>query len=195
MSLERKALVFASANEHKVIEVSAKMGGFPLLGLKDIGCVEEIPETAETIEGNAAMKARYVHERYGVDCFADDTGLLVDALKGAPGVYSARYAGPEKDAQANRQLLLKNLSTEVNRKAHFKTVICLIWKGQEYFFEGKVEGHILREERGQGGFGYDSIFVASSNSRSFAMMTTEEKNILSHRGLALKKLETFLKGG
>lgn len=188
-----RELVFASANQHKVEEVSKKLDGYPLKGLKDIGCWEEIPETADTIEGNAAMKARYVFEKFGVDCFADDTGLLVDALNGAPGVQSAYYAGPQKDASMNRALLLQTMGSELHRGAHFKTVICLIIAGKEYFFEGIVNGHIAREERGVGGFGYDSIFVPSGNSRTFAMMSVEEKNILSHRGLALKQLLAFLK--
>lgn len=188
-----KKLVFASANEHKVMEVSKKMEGFPLIGLKDIGCFEEIPETSNTIKGNAAMKARYVFNKYGVDCFADDTGLLVDSLDGAPGVQSAYYGGPQKDASLNRKLLLKNLENDLNRRAQFQTVICLILSGREYFFEGNIVGRISREERGNAGFGYDSIFIPEGNSRSFAMMTIEEKNILSHRGVALKRLLSFLR--
>lgn len=187
-----KRLVFASANPHKVEEVSQKLGGIPLSGLKDIGCWEDIPETADTLEGNAEMKARYVYDKYGTDCFADDTGLEIECLDGAPGVYSARFAGPGRDSAANRALVLERMKPELNRRARFRTVICLIWDGKTYFFEGTVQGKIERLERGTGGFGYDSIFTPDTNSRTFAQMSLEEKGILSHRGRALEKLRAFL---
>ena len=185
-------LVFASGNPHKVEEVSHKLGGYPLLGLNDIGCVEEIPETADTLEGNAKMKARYVFEKYGKDCFADDTGLEVVALHGQPGVLSARFAGDHKSNEDNKKKLLELMEHHLDRRARFRTVICLIQGGKETLFEGIVEGHILRAEKGTMGFGYDGLFVPVANSRSFAQMTTEEKNILSHRGIAISLLKEYL---
>jgi XTP/dITP diphosphohydrolase len=187
-----RLLVFASANKNKIEEVSHKLGGLPIRGLADIGCHEEIPETADTIEGNAIMKARYVWEKYKVNCFADDTGLEVEALGGKPGVYSARFAGEQKDSKANRHKVLELMKGELNRRARFKTVICLIIDGEETLIEGIAEGHITREERGDMGFGYDSIFCPMDQSRSFAQMTIEEKNILSHRGKALTTLKKIL---
>lgn len=185
-------LVFASANPNKVIEVSKKLGGIKLLSLKDINCDEEIPETADTIEGNAQMKARYIYEKYGYNCFADDTGLEVMALNGKPGVLSARYSGESKNEKANRNKVLLELSDSLERRARFKTVICLIIDGQETLIEGIVEGHIERSERGDGGFGYDSIFTPINSSRTFAQMSIDEKNIISHRGLAISKLKKIL---
>jgi len=187
-----KTLVFASANKNKIEEVSHKLGGMPIKGLADIGCTEEIPETADTIEGNAIMKARYVWEKYQVNCFADDTGLEVEALGGRPGVLSARFAGEQKDSTANRHLVLDLMKDELNRCARFKTVICLIIDGKEMLIEGIANGHITREERGELGFGYDSIFCPTTQSRSFAQMSIEEKNILSHRGKALTTLKKIL---
>ena len=185
-------LVFASANPNKVAEVAAKLGGIPLKGLKDIDCTEDIPETAQTLEGNAAMKARYIWEKYQVNCFADDTGLEIEALGGEPGVFSARYAGSDRNESNNRALVLQKMQSELNRNARFRTVICLILEGKEYYFEGIVKGKIERYERGSGGFGYDALFTPEGNSRTFAQMSLEEKGILSHRGLAIEKLKFFL---
>lgn len=186
-------LVFATANPNKVIEVEKKLGGaISLRGLKDINCLEEIPETQHTIEGNAIQKARYVAEKYGVDCFADDTGLEVETLDNAPGVLSARYAGDQKNPSDNMDLLLKNLQGKPNRKARFRTVICLIRGNEEVLFEGIVEGHIIDERRGGEGFGYDPVFVPENETRTFAEMTLDEKNVISHRGRAIKKLREFL---
>ncbi|MFN6379423.1 MAG: RdgB/HAM1 family non-canonical purine NTP pyrophosphatase [Flavobacteriales bacterium] len=187
-----KKIVFASANAHKIEEVSHKLGGLPLLGLKDINCNDDIPETASTLEGNAILKARYIWERYKIPVFADDTGLEIAALNNEPGVYSARYAGNQKDSAANRKLVLDKMQKEVFRTARFRTVICYIQDGQEFLFEGIVEGHILREERGTQGFGYDSIFIPKDNSRTFAQMSIEEKSLLSHRAKALEKFKRFL---
>lgn len=186
-------LVFATANENKVMEVEKKLGGaIPLRGLKDIGCFEEVPETSPTIEGNAIQKARYVAEKYGVDCFADDTGLEVEALNNEPGVYSARYAGDQKNPSDNIDLLLKKLDGISNRKARFRTVICLIQGGKESIFEGIVEGEIIHERRGGEGFGYDPVFVPEHQPRTFAEMSLDEKNVISHRGRAIAKLRAYL---
>jgi XTP/dITP diphosphohydrolase len=190
----KNKLVFASANSNKVEEVSMKLGGIKLLGLKEIGCIEEVPETSDTLEGNARQKAWYVYDKFGHDCFADDTGLEVLALDGKPGVHSARYAGEQRSNEDNRKKLLEDMSNELDRRARFRTVICLIIGGKETMFEGIVDGKILREEKGKGGFGYDSLFVPLDNSRSFAEMTIEEKNILSHRGKAIGSLRRFLEG-
>ena len=187
-------LVFASANKNKVLEVSRKLrGNVTLLGLSDIGCTDEIPETNPTIEGNARQKARYIFDHYHVDCFADDTGLEVFELNSEPGVLSARYAGAQRSDSDNIDLLLRNLEGSHSRKARFRTVVCLILDKQEYFFEGIVEGHILENRRGQDGFGYDPIFVPDGETRTFAEMTVDEKNELSHRGKAIQKLALFLK--
>lgn len=190
-----KQLVFATNNAHKLREVRQIMAGrYEVLSLADIGCHDDIPETASTLEGNALIKARWVKERYGYDCFADDTGLLVDALGGAPGVYSARYAGPEHDSVANMRLLLKNLEDvpEGERTARFVTVIALV-KGEETVtFEGRVEGEIITEPAGTDGFGYDPVFRPLGSSRTFAQMTGEEKNAISHRGRATALLTDYL---
>lgn len=186
-------LVFASANENKVAEVEHKMGGsIKLKSLTSIGCSEEIPETGTTLHENAQLKARYVWEKYRVNCFADDTGLEVDALQGEPGVYSARYAGPQRNSNDNMELLLKKLAGEMNRAAQFRTVICLILEGQEYLFEGIVRGHIIAQRRGVEGFGYDPIFQPEQKTLTFAEMSLEEKNTLSHRGKAIAMLSDFL---
>ncbi|MDZ4823863.1 MAG: non-canonical purine NTP diphosphatase [Flavobacteriales bacterium] len=188
-----KELVFASANKHKVDEVAAKLGGqVHLLGLTDIGCTEEIQETASTLEGNALIKARFVFDRFNKKCFADDTGLEVEVLNGQPGVFSARYAGDARSSEANIEKLFTELHYETNRKAQFRTVICLIIAGEVHFFEGIVKGHIARERRGNSGFGYDPVFIPEGSSRSFAEMNLEEKNILSHRALAIGKMKKFL---
>jgi len=159
---------------------------------RQCGIDEEIPETAETLEGNARQKARYLFERTGLDCFADDTGLEVEALNGAPGVHSARYATDGHDFAANNRLLLKNLAGEENRRARFRTVICLIEQGKEHLFEGIVEGRIIDHEAGSEGFGYDPLFVPEGFDRTFAEMSAEQKNGISHRGRAVRKLVDYL---
>lgn len=186
-------IVFATNNQHKLEEIRRIVGGkFRILSLKEIGCEEDIPETADTLEGNALMKARFVKEHYGYDCFADDTGLMVDALGGAPGVYSARYAGPGHDSAANMALLLKNLDGVTERSARFVTVIALILNGKEMTFEGRVEGEILTVPAGTSGFGYDPVFKPTESSVSFAEMSADAKNAISHRGRATAKLMTYL---
>ncbi len=188
-----KDIVFATNNQHKLEEIRRIIGDrFRVLSLKDIGCHEEIPETSDTLEGNAMQKARYVKEHYGYDCFADDTGLMVDALDGAPGVYSARYAGPGHDSEANVALLLGNLEGCGNRKAHFSTVIALIMDGEEVTFEGRVDGEILNERHGEGGFGYDPVFRPEECDLSFAEMSADAKNAISHRGRATARLLRYL---
>ena len=186
-------IIFATNNAHKLGEVQALLEGkFALKTLRECGITEDIPETAETLEGNALQKARYVYERTGADCFADDTGLEVDALGGAPGVRSARYAGEQHDFDANNALLLKNLEGESNRTARFRTVIALILGGKEYLFEGIVRGEIALEQHGEGGFGYDPLFFPEGGDLTFAQMSSEEKNAISHRGRAVRKLAEFL---
>jgi len=188
-----KELVFASGNDNKVAEVEFKMGGsIKLRGLKSIGCTEDIPETGDTLEENAIMKARYVWENFGVSCFADDTGLEVESLEGAPGVLSARYAGPQRNTHDNMALLLSNLRDKPNRRARFRTVICLIDNGVEHLFEGIVDGTIIEQGRGAEGFGYDPIFLPDGSDKTFAEMSMEEKNDLSHRGRAIAALKQFL---
>lgn len=189
-----RKLIFATNNAHKLGEVQALLGdAFELVTLRECGITEDIPETAETLEGNALQKARYVYEKTGLDCFADDTGLEVDALNGAPGVHSARYATDGHDFAANNRLLLKNLEGVVDRTARFRTVIALILDGVEYTFEGRVEGTIATSESGCEGFGYDPLFVPSGEIITFAQMSAEAKNAISHRGRAVAKLVDFLK--
>ena len=189
----KNTIIFATNNAHKVEEVQAVLGdAFHLRTLAECGITEEIPETADTLEGNALQKARFVHERTGADCFADDTGLEVDALCGAPGVHSARYATDGHDFAANNRLLLHNLEGVGDRRAHFRTVIALILDGREYLFEGRVDGHIAEVEAGCEGFGYDPLFVPEGFERSFAEMSAEQKNAISHRGRAVRKLVEFL---
>ncbi|MCR5298777.1 MAG: non-canonical purine NTP diphosphatase [Paludibacteraceae bacterium] len=189
----KRKLVFATNNAHKLEEVSAIIDSrFEIHSLAEIGCHEDIPETAHTLEGNALLKARYIYEKYGYDCFSDDTGLEVDALNGAPGVRSARYAGEEKDAQANMRKLLSELKAKSNRNARFRTVVALILNGEEFLFDGVVEGKILEEKRGDGGFGYDPIFVPDGFDETFAQLDAEVKNDISHRGKAIRKLAEFL---
>ena len=186
-------ILFATNNAHKLSEVQAVLGdGFRLVTPRDCGITEEIPETQETLEGNALQKARYLHERTGLDCFADDTGLEVEALGGAPGVRSARYATDGHDFAANNRLLLKNLAGQTNRRARFRTVIALILNGEEQLFEGIVEGRIVDSERGIEGFGYDPLFVPDGSDKTFAEMPAEEKNAVSHRGRAVRKLAACL---
>lgn len=186
-------LVFATNNAHKLEEIRAMLHGkINILSLSDIGCQVDIPETADTLEGNAQIKAEYIFNTYGVDCFADDTGLEVGALNGAPGVRSARYAGEQHDSLANRKKLLADMSGEPNRSARFRTVIVLIMKGNKYMFDGTVNGQITETERGVQGFGYDSIFMPSGYSQTFAELPSEQKNKISHRANAVKKLVYFL---
>lgn len=193
--MHKRPVVFATGNEHKVKEVNAALkGAFEAISLRSIGCEEELPENSPTLEGNALEKARYVYQHYQVDCFSEDTGLEVEALDGAPGVYSARYAGPARDAEANMALLLGRLQGIENRRARFRTVIALILDGQEYTFEGVVNGSIAHEKKGAQGFGYDPIFMPDGFSRTFAQMSAEEKNAISHRGRAMGKLKAFLLG-
>ena len=191
----KKKLVVATNNAHKLEEISAILGDeMELLSLKDINCHADIPETANTLEGNARQKAMYIYENYGMDCFADDTGLEVDALNGAPGVFSARYAGEGHDSEANMQKLLKELEGKENRNAQFRTAICLIMEGKEYLFEGIVKGEIITEKRGGAGFGYDPIFVPEGYEQTFAELGNDIKNTISHRARAVENLCTFLKG-
>ena len=189
----KKKLVFATNNAHKLDEISSILGEkVELLSLKDIHCHVDIPETADTLEGNAMLKAEYIYKNYGLDCFADDTGLEVEALNGAPGVYSARYAGGEEhNAEANMQKLLQNMQGVQNRKAQFRTAICLILDGKKHLFEGIVKGEIIKEKRGSSGFGYDPIFVPEGYTKTFAEMGNETKNKISHRALAVEKLCRF----
>lgn len=187
-------LVFATNNSNKLKEIQAILDNrFKILGLKQIGCHEDIPEEQPTLEGNARQKAFYVYEKYGFSCFADDTGLEVDALKGAPGVYSARYAGAEKDAQANMNKLLQNMAKIKNRKARFKTVISLVIDGEEKQFEGIVDGEIIYNKRGGSGFGYDPVFLPEGFTKTFAEIDIDQKNKISHRGRAVQKLVDYLK--
>ena len=189
-----REIIFATNNAHKLGEVQALLGdAFSLVTLRACGITEDIPETAPTLEGNALQKARYVYERTGKSCFADDTGLEVDALGGAPGVRSARYATDGHDFEANKRLLLHNLEAESNRKANFRTVIALILDGEEFLFEGRVDGSITRTPSGNGGFGYDPLFIPEGYDVTFADMSADEKNAISHRGRAVAKLVEFLK--
>lgn len=184
-----RTIVFATNNAHKLEELRSIVGSrISILSLSDIGCHDDIPEDADTFQGNALQKALYVKEHYGYDCFADDSGLIVDALDGAPGVHSARYAGPGHDSKANMALLLKNLRGVERRTARFVTVIALIEGDERHFFEGAVEGTILESEQGTGGFGYDPVFLPEGYSQTFACMAPEQKNAISHRGRATQKL-------
>ena len=189
-----KKLVFATNNAHKLEEIRAILGDkVEILSLNDINCHADIPETADTLQGNAALKAQYIYENYGLDCFADDTGLEVEALNGAPGIYSARYAdGEGHDSEANMKKLLSEMQDKENRKARFRTVICLIEDGKEHFFEGIVNGSIIRERKGGAGFGYDPIFMPDGYSETFAEMGNDEKNKISHRARAVQKLCEYL---
>lgn len=189
-----RKLVFATNNAHKLEEIRAILGEkVEILSLRDIHCDTDIPETADTLEGNAALKAEFIYKHYGLDCFADDTGLEVEALGGAPGVYSARYAGGEgHDSEANMKKLLKELSGETNRKAQFRTAICLIEGGEEHLFEGVVKGEIIEEKRGNSGFGYDPVFVPEGFSQTFAELGAEIKNQISHRARAVQCLCEYL---
>lgn len=186
-------LYFATNNIYKLKEVQEVVGdSFQIESMRSLGINEDIPEDQQTLEGNALQKARFLYDRTGESCFADDTGLEVDALNGAPGVYSARYAGEAKNSFDNMALLLKNMSGKQNRKARFRTVIALILDGKEYLFEGIVNGTIAEEPRGTAGFGYDPLFVPDGYSTTFAEMDSEAKNAISHRGRAVEKLAAFL---
>ena len=187
-------LVFATNNKHKPQEVRDIVGNrVEVLSLSDIGCCDDIPETADTLQGNALIKARHIYGKYGIDCFADDTGLEVEALGGAPGVYSARYAGEECDSEANMRKLLENLTGKSNRNAQFRTVIALIIDGKEMLFDGIVKGTIATEKKGDSGFGYDPIFIPEGHTESFAQMSGEMKNSMSHRFRATQQLGDYLK--
>lgn len=186
-------LVFATNNKHKLEEMRAILGGkVELLSLADIGCNDDIPETADTLEGNAIIKARHIYDKYSLPCFADDTGLEVDVLGGAPGVYSARYAGENNDAEANMLKLLENLTGKSDRRAQFRTVIALIIDGEEKLFNGVVRGTISTERKGGAGFGYDPLFVPEGYDVSFAQMPAEQKNAISHRSRAASALNDYL---
>lgn len=189
-----RKLVFATNNAHKLEEIRAILGDkVEVLSLKDIQCDVDIPETADTLEGNAVLKAEYIYRHYGLDCFADDTGLEVEALNGAPGVYSARYAGGEgHDSEANMRKLLVEMEGKTNRKAQFRTAICLIEGGVEHLFEGVVKGEIIEEKRGASGFGYDPVFMPEGYTETFAEMGSEEKNRISHRARAVQALCAYL---
>ena len=197
-----RKLVFATNNSHKVEEILAIIGhSIEVLSLKDIGCFDNIPEEQATLEGNAIQKAEYIYNKYHVDCFADDTGLEVEALDNRPGVYSARYSyadlpniANEKRAEANMQKLLSELTGKSNKKAAFRTIICLIENGKQYLFEGKVEGEIIETPRGIKGFGYDPVFIPNGYSSTFAEMDMAEKNKISHRAKAIYKLGKYLQG-
>jgi XTP/dITP diphosphohydrolase len=186
-------LVLASNNKNKIAEIQQQVGSqFEIVSLEDIGCFVDIPETAETIEGNAILKANYVTENFGLPCFADDTGLEIESLNNEPGVYSARYAGEQKNAEDNMNLVLQKLTTEINRNAQFKTIIALNINDQQHLFEGTVKGEITTEKSGNKGFGYDPIFQPEGFSTTFAEMSLEQKSEISHRGIAVQKLIKFL---
>ena len=188
----RKNIVFATNNSHKLDEVRAIIGdSFQVLSLEDIHCREDIPETADTLEGNALLKAEYVANHYNQDCFADDTGLEVEALDYAPGIFSARYAGPGKDSKDNMEKLLKELEGKSNRSARFRTVIALLLDGENHLFEGVVNGKIIEELRGNAGFGYDPIFVPDGYEETFAELGDDIKNKISHRAEAVRQLKRF----
>ena len=189
-------LCFATNNSHKLEEINALLGNsFEIVSLQAIGCQEDLPENQDTLEGNSLEKAQFVWQHYQINCFADDTGLEVEALQGAPGVYSARYAGAQRNSQDNIHLLLQNLQNHTNRKARFRTSITLIMEGHVHQFEGIIKGHIEQKLRGDKGFGYDPVFVPEGHTRTFAEMTMEEKSSMSHRGKAIEALVGFLKTG
>ena len=186
-------IVFATNNTHKLEEIRRMLrGSHQIVSLAEIGCHEDIPEEQNTLEGNALQKARYIKQHYGYDCFADDTGLEIDALGGRPGVYSARYAGEAKDSEANMRKVLAEMQGYSDRRARFRTVIALILGNEEHLFEGKVEGEILTARQGSAGFGYDPVFRPDGYDRSFAERDPDTKNSISHRGEATRKLAAFL---
>lgn len=189
-----KKIVFATKNPNKLKEIKSAITSFEIVGLKGLDITEEIPETGLTLKENALQKAKYVYDKAGLNCFSDDTGLEIESLNNRPGVYSAMYAGPDCNVENNIRKVLQELNDLQNRKAIFKTVIALIIEGKEYFFEGAVKGAILKEKTGNDGFGYDPIFRPIGYKESFAEMTIAQKNKISHRGLAVKKLVEFLSG-
>lgn len=187
-------LVFATNNKHKLNEIRHIANGkIEILSLSDIDCHDEIPETGVTLEENALIKARFVKEKYGFNCFADDTGLEVEALNGAPGVYSSRYAGEDGNPENNMRKLIAELQGKENRKARFRTVIALLLNGETHFFEGEIRGRIIEEKRGEAGFGYDPIFMPDDYDKTFAQLGDDVKNNISHRAIATQKLVDFLK--
>ena len=185
-------LIFATHNPNKLIEIKSAVNSFELVGLKEMGLHDDIAETGISLEENALIKSQYIYQKTGLSCFADDTGLEVDALDAKPGVYSARYAGEHATAEENMLKLLSEMEGQKNRNAHFRTVISLVLNGKKYYFEGQVEGEILHQKTGVNGFGYDPIFKPKGYDQSFAQMTLEQKNKISHRGVAVKKLIHFL---
>lgn len=194
MATSIRELVFASNNPHKLSEIRRIAGeNFRILSLNDIGCHDDIPETADTLEGNSLLKARWVKDHYGYDCFADDTGLIVEALGGAPGVMSARYAGPACNSEDNMKMLLRNMEDKTDRRAAFETVMTLIIADEVKQFTGRVEGTIATERDGNSGFGYDPIFIANETGKTFASMDADAKNAISHRGRAIRLLFDFLR--
>lgn len=191
--MTNKKIVFATNNAHKLSEVREVLKGqYEIVSLMDLGCTDDIPETANTLEGNALLKAQYINKKFGIDCFADDTGLEVAALNGEPGVYSARYASADNNAAANMRKLLAQLDNVVDRSACFRTVIALIQDGEIHYFEGRVDGNIAHTPEGNEGFGYDPVFVPQGFSKSFACLGSVEKNKISHRARAVNKLVEFL---
>jgi len=186
-------IVFATNNPNKLKEIQSLIPKeIEIISLNEIGCNEDIPETGDSLEANAFQKAHYIKDNFNYDCFADDTGLEIDELNGDPGVYSARYAGPERNANANMNKVLNELKGNKNRKAQFRTAIALILEGEEHLFEGKVEGYISKDKQGNEGFGYDPIFIPENDIRSFAQMSMQEKGAISHRGRAVRKLVAYL---
>lgn len=189
-----KKIVFATNNLHKLQEVKEVLGNsIEIVSLADLNCFEDIPETANTLEGNALIKAEFVYNKFGLDCFADDTGLEVDILNGAPGVYSARYAGEDNNAIANMEKLLQNMKQHLNRNARFRTVIAYIEQGKIHYFEGKIQGNIAKEPKGNAGFGYDPVFIPTGYDLSFAELGAMEKNKISHRAMAVNQFAHFFK--
>jgi len=190
--MNKLKLVFATNNSNKLKEVQAMLTNFDIVSLDEIGCFDDIPETAETLEGNAILKANYITEKYGLNCFADDTGLEVVALNNKPGVYSARYAGKENNAEANMNKLLIEIENNKNKNAQFRTAVALNIQGKQFIFEGICKGQILTKKQGKSGFGYDPIFMPIGFNKSFAEMSMTEKSAISHRGKAIEKLVSFL---
>ena len=190
--MNKLKLVFATNNKNKLKEVQAMLTNFEIVSLADINCFDDIPETAETLEGNAILKANYVTKKFRLNCFADDTGLEVEALNNAPGVFSARYAGEENNSEKNMNKLLFELGENTNRKAQFRTTVALNIEGKQFIFEGICKGEILKQKQGSSGFGYDPIFMPNGFNKSFAEMEMSEKGQISHRGKAIYKLVTFL---
>jgi len=192
--MKKESLIFATSNNHKLQEISEMLEGlYTIVGMKDIGCTEDIPETHATFTGNALQKARYLQQHYNYDCIAEDTGLEISYLNGEPGVFSARYAGDQRDAEANMEKVLSQMTGTTIREAQFKTVIALLLNGEEFIFEGVTKGVITKEKSGEGGFGYDPIFKPLGFDITFAEMDSATKNKISHRGKAVKKLIEFLK--